>query len=72
MHTADDENYQRGYEWWLMVEAKKVRHIGCYKYCHYNCTTEESKHQTLWPVLGIPCMGMYIVVKYKMSFVIQI
>ena len=24
MHTADDENYQRGYEWWLMVEAKKV------------------------------------------------
>ncbi|XP_065883911.1 galactocerebrosidase-like isoform X2 [Dysidea avara] len=23
MHTADDENYQRGYEWWLMVEAKK-------------------------------------------------
>ena len=25
MHTADDENYQRGYEWWLMVEAKKVQ-----------------------------------------------
>jgi len=25
MHTADDENYQRGYEWWLMGEAKKVR-----------------------------------------------
>ena len=24
MHTSDDENYQRGYEWWLMVEAKKV------------------------------------------------
>ncbi|XP_070540042.1 galactocerebrosidase-like [Ptychodera flava] len=23
MHTADDENYQRGYEWWLMKEAKK-------------------------------------------------
>ncbi|XP_060551799.1 galactocerebrosidase-like isoform X2 [Ruditapes philippinarum] len=23
MHNADDENYQRGYEWWLMVEAKK-------------------------------------------------
>ena len=32
MHEADDENYERGYEWWLMVEAKKVtdRHvIGC-------------------------------------------
>ncbi|XP_071482497.1 galactocerebrosidase-like isoform X1 [Diadema antillarum] len=22
MHSADDENYQRGYEWWLMKEAK--------------------------------------------------
>ena len=21
MHTRDDENYDRGYEWWLMVEA---------------------------------------------------
>lgn len=24
MHNSWDENYQRGYEWWLMVEAKKV------------------------------------------------
>ena len=23
MHSADDENYQRGYEWWLMREAKR-------------------------------------------------
>ena len=23
MHTRGDENYNRGYEWWLMVEAKK-------------------------------------------------
>ena len=23
MHTRDDQNYQRGYEWWLMEEAKK-------------------------------------------------
>lgn len=23
MHTRDDENYTRGYEWWLMKEAKK-------------------------------------------------
>ncbi|GGN49972.1 galactosylceramidase [Streptomyces albiflavescens] len=22
MHTADDQNYQRGYEWWLMEQAK--------------------------------------------------
>lgn len=26
MHNSWDENYQRGYEWWLMVEAKKVKH----------------------------------------------
>ena len=25
MHEEWDENYQRGYEWWLMTEAKKVR-----------------------------------------------
>ena len=24
MHNSWDENYERGYEWWLMVEAKKV------------------------------------------------
>ena len=24
MHEEWDENYYRGYEWWLMVEAKKV------------------------------------------------
>ncbi|XP_052227631.1 galactocerebrosidase-like [Dreissena polymorpha] len=23
MHSPEDENYRRGYEWWLMVEAKK-------------------------------------------------
>ena len=23
MHTRDDENYERGYEWWLMAEAKR-------------------------------------------------
>src|SRR5208282_5609120 len=23
MHTRTDENYDRGYEWWLMTEAKK-------------------------------------------------
>ena len=24
MHESWDENYSRGYEWWLMTEAKKV------------------------------------------------
>ena len=23
MHTATDENYNRGFEWWMMKEAKK-------------------------------------------------
>src|SRR5271170_5659983 len=23
MHTPDEENYNRGYEWWIMEEAKK-------------------------------------------------
>ena len=27
MHTSWEENYERGYEWWLMVEAKKVHVI---------------------------------------------
>lgn len=32
MHESWDENYQRGYEWWLMVEAKKVdKEIGIEK-----------------------------------------
>ena len=25
MHSQNDENYERGYEWWLMQEAKKVK-----------------------------------------------
>lgn len=24
MHNSWDENYYRGYEWWIMEEAKKV------------------------------------------------
>lgn len=28
MHSADDVNYNRGYEWWLMTEAKKVSSWG--------------------------------------------
>ena len=26
MHSPWDEDYSRGYEWWLMKEAKKVYH----------------------------------------------
>ena len=25
MYYDGDENYQRGYEWWMMKEAKKVQ-----------------------------------------------
>ena len=27
MHYSWDENYERGYEWWMMKEAKKVRQM---------------------------------------------
>jgi len=42
MHTSDDENYSRGYEWWLMTEAKKVLDIhcvqkDCYKRTQHKC-----------------------------------
>ena len=29
MHKPDDENYTRGYEWWIMTEAKKVGNYCC-------------------------------------------
>ena len=33
MHESWDENYQRGYEWQLMVEAKRVwNHTKAYLY----------------------------------------
>ena len=35
MHTADDENYMRGYEWKLMAEAKKV--LVLYGSCTHTC-----------------------------------
>ena len=30
MHEEWDENYSRGYEWWIMKEAKKVGDINDY------------------------------------------
>lgn len=27
MHNSWDEDYNRGYEWWMMAEAKKVHRI---------------------------------------------
>jgi len=29
MHEPWDENYSRGYEWWIMTEAKKVFFVFC-------------------------------------------
>lgn len=38
MHYENDENYFRGYEWWLMKEAKKrnpnITLIGTKLHCH--------------------------------------
>jgi galactosylceramidase len=37
MHTPTDESYNRGYEWWLMKEAKKrnpdIKLYGPTKFC---------------------------------------
>jgi len=35
MHEPWDENYSRGYQWWLMTEAKKVGHLRCLMLCLY-------------------------------------
>lgn len=63
MHSATDLNYQRGYEWWLMTEAKKVI---IFKFCDYsiidNCDflyfTAKPRYQALWTIMGISSMGM--------------
>ena len=34
MHTADEENYNRGYEWWLMKEAKRRNPDIVLYHCH--------------------------------------
>jgi hypothetical protein len=35
MHNSWDLNYHRGYEWWLMVEAKKVKHTHTHTLTQY-------------------------------------
>ena len=37
MHTRDDLNYSRGYEWWLMREAKKRNHDLTLDACAWGC-----------------------------------
>ena len=37
MHSEDDENYHRGYEWWLMTEAKKVAYTNVVIVFPYGC-----------------------------------
>jgi galactosylceramidase len=37
MRTRDDENYSRGYEWWLMVEAKKRNPVLTLDACAWGC-----------------------------------
>ena len=34
MHTASDLNFNRGYEWWLMKEAKKVSRLAVLYHIH--------------------------------------
>ena len=47
MHSAHDENYNRGYEWWLMTEAKKVRKA-LWKCKMRNCTNVPTCFHPCW------------------------
>ena len=61
MHSATDLNYQRGYEWWLMTEARKVSKYAAIIIAPHvpSCIdfTAESCNQALWTVVGIPRLG---------------
>ena len=46
MHYAWDENYQRGYEWWLMKEAKKVE-LKVVVLTLYDINSSSAKKQTI-------------------------
>ena len=35
MYFDGDENYQRGYEWWMMKEAKQVSFLRNLGYPHF-------------------------------------
>ncbi len=37
MHWRDDQNYQRGYEWWIMREAKKRNLFLTLDACAWSC-----------------------------------
>lgn len=43
MHSMHDENYNRGYEWWLMKEAKKVQN-NLYKLVYGRDRSNTFKH----------------------------
>lgn len=54
MHYENDENYFRGYEWWLMKEAKKrnpnITLIGKHVHCHLFlcCKFQEGLTKFCW------------------------
>jgi len=52
MHEPWDENYQRGYEWWIMTEAKRV-------FIYFRLCSEEhcdNKWCSLFAILHLrPC-----------------
>ena len=62
MHAENDENYQRGYEWWLMTEAKKVGVWLCYVHLMTDCLffcAEEPGYQVVCTALGFPFLGKF-------------
>jgi hypothetical protein len=51
MHEPWDENYNRGYEWWLMKEAKKVSILYMHDRNTYN--SAQSRNLTICYAMGI-------------------
>ncbi len=69
MHSKDDENYQRGYEWLLLNEAKKVSVAIITKV--YNllfCIHSETQISNYTPSLGLFQLGL---VRYLVVFIIM-
>ena len=51
MHYPWDENYERGYEWWLMTEAKKVGTVIPVEILKKIKNPKESPKQQIWKML---------------------
>ena len=60
MHERWDENYQRGYEWWLMTEAKKVFQT------LFTIIVSQLVRYSIWDVISKACLTFCILTKVRM------